>query len=241
MVSNTIPEHTYFRWGMIKRLCVQFIFPWPCVEYVILIPQLQSSGVKYVPYFLSDLLMIFMFYRMYQVLRHYERYHEYTDLDSKAVCRRFNTPGGIMFAIKCELKFNQYKVITFLFVFSVSVLAYILRLWELPYDQNLLNNATSGSRNNLQDYGSAIWLTVITMTTVGYGDIYPHTVGGQLTAIFIAIWGTFVISLLIMITSQVFDFTDAEQGAVLTIIKQRAAGKSILNALKFYQKKKAFY
>ena len=22
MVSNTIPEHTYFRWGMIKRLCV---------------------------------------------------------------------------------------------------------------------------------------------------------------------------------------------------------------------------
>ena len=88
-----------------------------------------------------------------------------------------------------------------LFIFSVSFLAFILRVWELPYDQNLDNSATIGFRNNLQDYGSSVWLTVITMTTVGYGDIYPRTVGGQITAIFIAIWGTFVISLLIMITS----------------------------------------
>jgi voltage-gated potassium channel len=71
----------------------------------------------------------------------------------------------------------------------------------LPYEQNKINEATDPYKTNLTDYGSAIWLTVITMTTVGYGDIFPHTVGGQITAIIIAIWGTFCISLLIMITS----------------------------------------
>ena len=176
-----------------------------------------------------------------QFIRHYERYHEYTDLDSKAICRSFGTPGGRMFAVKCELKFNEYRVIIFLSVISITVMAFILRIWELPYEDNILNSGTEGSRNNLQDYGSAIWLTVITMTTVGYGDIYPHTVGGQATAIFIAIWGTFIISLLIMITGQVFDFSPQENGAVLTIIKQRAAARSILHALKFYRAKKAFY
>lgn len=58
----------------------------------------------------------------------------------------------------------------------------------------------------MTDFGSAIWLTVITITTVGYGDIWPHTVGGQLTCATIAIWGAFVVSLLIMVTTQVFDF-----------------------------------
>jgi hypothetical protein len=42
------------------------------------------------------------------------------------------------------------------------------------------------------------------MTTVGYGDIFPHTCGGQITAMIIAIWGAFVISLLIMVTADIF-------------------------------------
>jgi hypothetical protein len=110
-----------------------------------------------------------------------------------------------------------------LFAGSVTILSFILRVWELPYEQDLVNSATKSNSNNLQDYGSAVWLTVITMTTVGYGDIYPHTVGGQFTAIIIAIWGTFVISLLILITSQVFDHTETERQAVLYIIQRRAA------------------
>jgi len=45
-----------------------------------------------------------------------------------------------------------------------------MRVFELPFEQN---NDKTTANTNLQDYGSAIWLTVITMTTVGYGDIYP--------------------------------------------------------------------
>jgi len=114
-----------------------------------------------------------------------------------------------MFALKCELKYNQYQIIIILFTGSVTFLAYIIRIWELPYEQNAVDKSiVDNFKHNLQDYGSAVWLTCITMTTVGYGDIFPHTIGGQITAIFIALWGTFVISLLIMITSQVFDLTD---------------------------------
>jgi len=90
-------------------------------------------------------------------------------------------------------------MITLLWLSSTLILAFILRVFELPFEQNAKINLVL-----LRDFGSAIWLTVITMTTVGYGDICPKTNGGRVTCMVIAIWGSFVISLLIMVTADVF-------------------------------------
>jgi hypothetical protein len=60
----------------------------------------------------------------------------------------------------------------------------------------------------MTDYPSAIWLTVITLSTVGYGDICPQTIGGQITCCVIALWGSFVVSLLIMVTTEIFEFNE---------------------------------
>lgn len=79
------------------------------------------------------------------------------------------------------------------------------------------------------------------MTTVGYGDISPQTAGGQVTGIIIALWGAFVISLLIMVTADVFEFSPKEQQAVFYIKQSRSAAKSIQHALKFFVAKRHFY
>jgi len=39
---------------------------------------------------------------------------------------------------------------------------------------------------------------MITMATVGFGDIVPATVFGRVIVLIAAIWGTFMISLLIL-------------------------------------------
>jgi voltage-gated potassium channel Kch len=96
-------------------------------------------------------------------------------------------------------------MITLMWIVSTLVLAFILRVFELPYEQNAEISSVL-----LRDFGSAIWLSVITMTTVGYGDICPKTTGGRFTAMFIAIWGSFVISLLIMVTADIFEFHPKE-------------------------------
>ena len=139
-----------------------------------------------------------MFVRLHALFRHWERYHDFTDTYSKKICRDFGFESGRGFTFKYEINNNQARSICVLFAGSVVTFSFILRVAELPYEACTTN--LEGSKNNLIDYGSSIWLTVITMTTVGYGDIYPHTVFGQITAIFIALWGTFVISLLIMVT-----------------------------------------
>ena len=199
----------FFTTKFILECFSQLIFPYPFFERIFFCPQLLSLKVKHVPYFLSDFIVIFMFVRLHALIRHWERYHEYTDLYAKKVCREYNVYCGRMFTFKCEIRGDKedYRSspIVFLFFFSVSFLSFILRVFELPYEQNHRVN-----EQNLLDYGSSIWLTVITMTTVGYGDIYPQTIGGQVTAVAIALWGAFVISLLIMVTSGIFNFNDSE-------------------------------
>lgn len=74
-----------------------------------------------------------------------------------------------------------------------------MRLFESPYFRSLpIDNSDYRS---LDGIGSAIWLVVITLTSVGYGDIFPCTIPGRIVAIIIAIVGTLLIALKVTIVT----------------------------------------
>ena len=52
------------------------------------------------------------------------------------------------------------------------------------------------------------------MTTVGYGDTTPVTDFGRAVAIITALWGTFIISLLIIVAAEIFALSHVEQKAL---------------------------
>jgi voltage-gated potassium channel len=56
-------------------------------------------------------------------------------------------------------------------------------------------NITSGS--------DALWYAIVTLTTVGYGDFYPVTAGGRITAVFIMLMGVGIIGALASILASV--------------------------------------
>jgi voltage-gated potassium channel len=53
---------------------------------------------------------------------------------------------------------------------------------------------------HIKNFGDAVWWSITTITTVGYGDFYPVTVNGRLVAVLLMIGG---ISLIGMITATV--------------------------------------
>jgi voltage-gated potassium channel len=46
-----------------------------------------------------------------------------------------------------------------------------------------------GVNPTVKGFGDSIWWSIITVTTVGYGDIYPHTTGGRVVATLLLVTG----------------------------------------------------
>jgi hypothetical protein len=42
-------------------------------------------------------------------------------------------------------------------------------------------------------------MTIVTMTTVGFGDFSPRTIFGRVIDVTLIIWGTFIVSLMVVV------------------------------------------
>ena len=93
------------------------------------------------------------------------------------------------------------KSVFYLFVVSVLIFAYLIRIFELPY---MFLGQDAETNVSLASFFNAIWLVVVTITTVGYGDISPNTQPGKVVAIMAALWGSLLISLVVVSIQNIF-------------------------------------
>ena len=111
-----------------------------------------------------------------------------------------------------------------LFISTVLILSYIMRIFEIPYYRHNNDNVTPSIFDN---YFNSVWLLVMTITTVGYGDYTPNTTMGKWVAMFAALWGSFMISLLVLSAASIFDLTKPPQKALRHIQLSRSSAKTI--------------
>ena len=83
--------------------------------------------------FLSDYLLVFMSLRFMFLMRTIFDYSIYNDEYSKKICRHHSVPSGIRFTIKCFLNKKPNQAIFYIFVATILIDSYILRMFELPY------------------------------------------------------------------------------------------------------------
>lgn len=82
-----------------------------------------------------------------------------------------------------SLKASRYKIIVFL----GSILSIVTIMGSLMY-------IIEGPENGFDSIPRSIYWAIVTLTTVGYGDIAPHTVMGQAVASIIMIMGYSIIA-----------------------------------------------
>ena len=78
-------------------------------------------------------------------------------------------------------------------------------------------------KQDFPDFGTALWWAIVTLATVGYGDVVPHTGWGRVVGSVVIIFGvTFIAFLTAVITSL---FVEEEQKAHREVVEeaQRAA------------------
>jgi Ion channel len=64
-----------------------------------------------------------------------------------------------------------------------------------------------------------MWNVIITLTTTGYGDIYPKSDFGRFIGMIVCFWGTFVISFFVVTVNNMLTFEGSEEKSYTTLLR----------------------
>lgn len=135
------------------------------------------------------------------------------------------------FTLKCLI--IRYPSLTVLCILTSStlIIAYILRIFEIEYYRSV-------GQIDFDNYFNAVWVIVITITTVGFGDLVPFSFIGRLIIIATAFWGGFINSLVIVSVTKIFELSRNQKKAMHHLYLTRKAASSITSAMRYFMAKK---
>jgi hypothetical protein len=130
------------------------------------------------------------------------------------------------FAIKAYMKWMPMAFLTCCCAFSIFYFGLAVRNFEKPLI------VTDKYSHHFRNHWNAFWQVILTMTTVGYGDIYPLTTAGRLATIIACIWGMFVVSTITATLTNIISLSkeeDAVYGEVIDSVnnENRLKGEAV--------------
>ena len=163
-----------------------------------------------------------MLFRAYLLLKLFRHYTKWTSVASKRACDEYETEASTMFAIKACLKDKPFHFLIPLILVSIVVFSTAVRLFERGFSLG----------TSQQDYSyiwNSMWLVMLTMTTVGYGDFFPRTHLGRFIIVLACFWGIFLISLMVVTLTSFILFSNEESRS----FDYMAKVKNLNNSKKF--------
>ena len=147
--------------------------------------------------------------KCYFFLRTFMYFSRFNDPRAQRVCQMNGCKATSLFAIKSIIQENPYKLVTLIFLLTAVTSAYAMQVFERPL--------TTVSGQDFESYWNSLWLTIVTMTTVGYGDLYPKSFGGRVIGILVCIWGIFITSFFTVTLTNFLSFTPSQNKAYLLL------------------------
>jgi len=111
---------------------------------------------------------------------------------------------------------RESPILTYFLMASVLILSlsYAIRIFERPYFHFNFIDQEGQTFYNFQSLFSTMWFVIITMTSVGYGNIIATTPIGRFFALVTAIVGAFLNSLLVAILTSWFIMEERQANAI---------------------------
>ena len=143
-----------------------------------------------------------MLLRLFFIARTCINYSVYTDAYSKKLCRQYGFTSGVRFTLKVQCLMNPTYFVGTLFLANILIFSYVLRIFEIPYQRRFGKNMYE-----FDNFSNSLWLVLMTITTVGFGDIIVHTYPGRLVTMIVALCGPVMISLVVLVSSSIFELS----------------------------------
>ena len=211
----------YFKFVFIETILLLIVNP-PTLNIFF---ALEQQGYIFA-FSLGGVINIITFIKSYTIFRLYSYFSQWINFKKDSIMVKKNNQnfdGNMNFLFKSELKNRPFIMLFFMFLISILVFGYFLRSFEYFSVQSGFQYGVYVGKGNDQDYLkdllNSIWLTILTMTTVGYGDFYPSEIYGQVIMLFAYVIGTFCVSMCVVALAMITEFTNNERRAYSTIKK----------------------
>ena len=147
---------------------------------------------------------LFLLCRLYLLIRLLGGFSKWKSDIAQKACSETGCQASLSFAFKSILQTSPLPLVSLSLVLVVCLCGWALRTFERPYShQNPIGH-------NFDSIWNGLWLAILSMTTVGYGDLYPRTHPGRIVAVLAAISGIFVISMMVLVLTKMMDFRNGE-------------------------------
>lgn len=191
--------------GLWKNLMIELIIcaisPYPFLNEIN-IQEYVKAYDELITIEINDILLFAMFSRIYLLVRYSFYLTKFLNPRTQRVCNIYGCESDSMFALKAVVLQMPIQFLIYALTLSLFIFGYQLRMFEAP-----LSEVSGQDFNSLSN---SIWNVIITLTSVGYGDIFPKTFFGRIVGCFICFWGVLIVSFFVITISDKLEFTPNE-------------------------------
>lgn len=195
----------FLKYMLMEMFICSIVYP-PYMNNVIYGEMLGQSYA----YGINALICIIVTLKSYVFFRIYSYFSSWTTEAANSICHKYNVVPGIHFAMKAELKKRPYTALFFSSIFIVVILSFAVRTFEYYVVAEITNKSTG---ENLQLLSDSIWMILVTMTTVGFGEYFPRSHFGRFIGVVSCVIGMLLVSLIVVSLAIISEFTSEEKKA----------------------------
>eukprot|EP00928_Gymnodinium_smaydae_P083213 TRINITY_DN66464_c0_g1_i1.p1 TRINITY_DN66464_c0_g1~~TRINITY_DN66464_c0_g1_i1.p1 ORF type:complete len:690 (+),score=90.26 TRINITY_DN66464_c0_g1_i1:56-2125(+) len=118
-------------------------------------------------------------------------------------------------------RFEKFRLLTDAFKLSLEALPVLLFTYSLIALSFFAAIFLAEPRDNIRSLDEAIWMTIVTMTTVGYGDVVPVSVAGRVIISVVVVSSALFMAIPLGIIGNAFSHVWDQRDQILLITRTR--------------------
>ena len=115
---------------------------------------------------------------------------------SSRVCKIYGCENSVLYELKCYFKESPIRLVIILLCYSIAFYSICFRIAE---------RKESNPNTTFEHLQNAVWLVIVTMTSVGFGDYAPQTLVGRIIGVFCVFWGVLNVSIMVLVVVNTFE------------------------------------
>eukprot|EP00741_Cyanophora_paradoxa_P016061 tig00000042_g15505.t1 len=197
--SDTLWSSGMFRGFLFEAFLCAWHTP-PGVHFELWVEDTDGQPYAYT----EAMLGLTLYLKLYLVLRSFRDHHAICQGGGRFLCNMNGCEASLFFALKAHLERRPLLVLSCMTVFNLVMSAYALTLCERA--------ANPGYK-----YSAGLWNLYIALTTVGFGDVIPHTYPGRTVVAISVFFGLCTTALLITVVQENLRLTKPESRVLDTL------------------------